>query len=223
MKKDSIKYIAVVAMLTAVSFVAVIAFKFVPPVAGILSYEPKDAVIAIAGFIFGPATALLIAALVSAIEMVTISATGIYGFIMNVVSTWAFALPATFVYKKKRTRAGAVVGLCAGVLCMAAVMVLWNYLITPLYFQSVGQNVTREAVAGMLATVFLPFNLVKGGINAATAYLLYKPAVNALRRTGLVRERESAGKGRFGIVSTLIALAALATLVLLLLVLAKVI
>ncbi len=222
MKKESIKYMAVTAMLAAISFVLVVAFKFVPPVAGFLSYEPKDAVIAIAGFIFGPATSLLIAALVSAIEMVTISATGVYGFIMNVVSTCAFALPAAFIYKKKRTRAGALIGLGAGVLCMAAVMVLWNYLVTPLYFQSIGQNITREAVAGMLATVFLPFNLVKGGINAATAYLIYKPAVNALRRAGLVREREGTGGG-FGFVSTAVALAALAALVLLLLVLAKVI
>ena len=64
---------------------------------------------------------------------------------------------------------------------------------------------------------------IKGGINAVIAFLVYKPVVGALRKSGLVKERESGAKSRFGLVPTVIALAALATLVLLLLALAKVI
>ena len=216
--KESIKYITVVAMFAALAYAAMLLGKLVPNVAGFLSYDPKDVVIVIAGFIFGPATSALLAALVSVIEMVTVSGTGFIGLLMNLLSTCAFALPAVFIYKRKRTRAGAVLGLLCGVLCMAAVMVLWNYIITPLYM-----NVPRETVAGMLLPVFLPFNLVKGGINAVIAFLVYKPVVGALRKSGLVKERESGAKGRFGLVPTVIALAALATLVLLLLALAKVI
>ena len=37
-------------------------------------------------------------------------------------------------------------------------MLLWNYLITPLYTP----GFTRADIAAMLPTVFLPFNLVKG-------------------------------------------------------------
>ena len=44
------RYMAVVAMFTAISFIAVLIGRIIPNVAGFLSYDPKDAVIAIAGF-----------------------------------------------------------------------------------------------------------------------------------------------------------------------------
>ncbi len=204
---------AVVAMFTAVSFVAVLLAKVIPNVAGFLSYEPKDAVIVIASFIFGPLTGVLISLLVSFIEMITISTTGPYGFLMNVVSTCAFVVPAAWLYKKDHSQKGAVLGLALGVAAMAIVMVIWNYVITPFYM-----GVPRETVAGMLATVFLPFNLVKGGINAALTLLLYKPIVGALRKAGLVEPTKNGQKGHFSLGFTLFSVAVLITFVLLFLV-----
>lgn len=209
----STRYMAVVAMFTAVSFIAVLLAKVIPNVAGFLSYEPKDAVIVIASFIFGPLTGVIISLLVSFIEMLSISTTGIYGFLMNVVSTCAFVVPAAWIYKKDHSQKGAVLGLAAGVIFMAIVMVIWNYIITPFYM-----GVPRETVAGMLATVFLPFNLVKGGINAALTLLLYKPIVGALRKAGLVEPSHGEHKGRFSLGFTLFSIAVLVTFVLLFLV-----
>ncbi len=216
-EKLSPRTVAVLAMFVALSFVSVLLSKVIPNVAGFLSYEPKDAVIVIAGFIFGPFACVIVSVLVSLIEMVSISTTGVYGFLMNVVSTCAFAVPAAWLYQKNRTQKGALLGLGLGVLLMALCMVIWNYIITPYYM-----GVPRETVAGMLATVFLPFNLIKGGLNAALTLLLYKPVVTALRRAGLVAEAKS-GKGRFSLGFTLFALAVLLTFVLLLLVMLGVI
>ena len=210
---SSTRYVAVMAMFTALAFVSVLIAKVIPNVAGFLSYEPKDAVIVIAGFIFGPVSSVILSLLVSLIEMLSISSTGIYGFLMNVVSTCAFAIPATWLYKKNRSQKGAVLGLVTGVVSMAAVMVAWNYIVTPFYM-----GVPRETVAGMLATVFLPFNLVKGGINAGLTMLLYKPVVGALRSAGLVEQRPSGKKSTFNLGFTLVSLAILLTFVLLFLV-----
>ena len=205
---------AAVAMFSAVSFVAVLVSKVIPNVAGFLSYEPKDAVIVIAGLLYGPLTSVLISLIVSFIEMITISSTGPYGFLMNVVSTCAFAVPAAWYYQKHRTQKDAVIGLVIGVLTMAAAMLLWNYIITPFY---IGKP--RATVAGMLMTVFLPFNLVKGGINAGLTLLLYKPVVNALRAAGLAQPSSSGNtKGNFSAGFTLFAVAVLATFILLFLV-----
>lgn len=55
--------------------------------------------IAIGGFVFGPVTSLIVALIVSFIEMVTISDNGILGFIMNVLSSCSFACTASFIYK----------------------------------------------------------------------------------------------------------------------------
>ena len=209
-QKMSTRYMAVVAMFTAVAFVAVLLAKVIPNVAGFLSYEPKDAVIVIASFIFGPMTGVIISLLVSFIEMISISTTGIYGFLMNVVSTCAFVVPAAWLYKKDHSQKGAVLGLGLGVVLMAIVMVVWNYIITPFYM-----GVPQEVVAGMLASVFLPFNLIKGGINAALTLLLYKPIVGALRKAGLVEPTHSSHKGKFSLGFTLFSVAVLVTFVLL--------
>ena len=84
-KKITPQYIAVIAMFTAIAFISVVASEFIPKVQGFLSYEPKDALIVISAFVFGPASGVIIAFLVSFIEMITISSTGIIGFLMNLM------------------------------------------------------------------------------------------------------------------------------------------
>ena len=85
-------------------------------------------------------------------------------------------------------------------------------------------GVPRATVAGMLMTVFLPFNLIKGGINASLTLLLYKPIVNALRKANLAEPSSgSAQKGRFNVGFTLFAVAVLITFILLFLVMIGVI
>ena len=212
MKNNKItpQYIAVIAMFTALAFVSVIVAKVIPNVAGFLSYEPKDALIVIAGFMFGPISSVLVSVLVSFIEMITISSTGPYGFLMNVIATCAFVLPPAILYQKNRTKKSAVIGLTIGVVCMVISMLLWNYIITPLYMK-----VDRSVVVGMLIPVFLPFNLIKGGINAGITLLLYKPIVNALRAAKLVEPSKAEDpKGRFSISFFLISLAILVSFVL---------
>ena len=71
--------------------------------------------------------------------------------------------------------------LLTGSVIMVATMILWNWLITPLY-----QGVPRSAIEPMLVPVFLPFNLLKAGLNSAFILLLYKPLVTALRKAHLV-------------------------------------
>lgn len=210
-EKMSTRYMAAVAMFAALSFVSVLIAKVIPNVAGFLSYEPKDAVIVIAGLLYGPLTSVLISVIVSLIEMLTISSTGPYGFLMNVISTCAFAIPAAWYYQKHKTQKDAVIGLCFGVITMVVAMLLWNYIITPFYM-----GVSRETVAGMLMSVFLPFNLVKGGINAGLTLLLYKPVVGALRKAGLAQPSSTGSDKRvFNPGFTLFAVAVLVTFVLL--------
>ena len=163
------------------------------PIVLFLKYDPKDVILAVGGLLFGPMTSFAAAVIVSFAELFTISETGILGFLMNVISSCSFACTAALCYRKKRTPSGAAVGLLCGWGCMVAVMLLWNYLIAPLYL-----GYPREAVADLLLPVFLPFNLIKGGLNAAITMLLYRPVVTALRRSHLLEStaansRRSAG------------------------------
>lgn len=94
--------------------------------------------------------------------------------------------PISVIYKKKHTLSGAVIGLASGWLITVIVMLLWNYLVTPLYM-----GYPRETVVELLLPAFLPFNLLKGGLNASITFLLYKPIVTALRKSGYVATLEN--------------------------------
>ena len=212
------KDLTMLALLAAVAYVVMYLSKLIPVnVLGFLNFDLKDVIICITGFLFGPLGAACVSLVVSFIEMLTVSSTGLWGLLMNVLSTCAFACTAAWIYQRNKTIKNAVIGLVVGVLLMTAVMLLWNYLITPIYM---GQP--REFVATLLIPYFLPFNLIKGGINATLTVLLYKPIVNALRKAKLVEPSSGkGGKSKVGV--ALVAAVLFVTFVLLALVLAKVI
>ena len=208
---DRTKKITAAAMLSAIAYVVMALGRI--PVVLFLSYDPKDIVITLGGLIWGPLTAFAVSVIVSVIEMVTVSDTGVIGCVMNIVSTCAFACTAAVIYRKFRSLKGALAALGAACVAMTAVMLLWNYLVTPIYM-----GYPREAVAQLLLPAFLPFNLLKSGLNAAFTFLLYKTVVTALRKSGCIEGAEQRGGGRHrGLL--LLAAAVIVTCVMLILVL----
>lgn len=178
------KKLVLLAMLSALAYLMVMLIRI--PVVLFLSYEPKDVAIVIGGFLFGPIAGALVSLVVCLVEMVTISTTGPVGALMNLLSTCCFVCVASAIYKKQHTGKGAVLGLLAGSVAMIVVMLLWNWLVTPLYM-----GVSREAITEMLVPVFLPFNLLKAGLNTAITLLVYKPLVNGLRQSGMLPKTQT--------------------------------
>lgn len=175
MMKGNTKKLTAIGMLCALAYGAAAVGRV--PLVLFLKYDPKDSVIAISGLLFGPAASFWTAGIVSLIEMFTLSETGVLGFFMNVISSCSFACVPALIHQKKRGFSGAAAGLLCGWGCMVSVMMLWNFLVAPIYM-----GVPREAVIKLLLPAFLPFNLIKGGLNAALTLLLYKPAISALGR-----------------------------------------
>ena len=199
-----------IGMLCAVTYVMMAVGRI--PVVLFLKYDPSDVIVTLGGLIWGPMTSCIVSVVVASVEMVTVSSTGILGCIMNIVQTVSFACTASAIYRKKRTMSGAVIGLSAGCITSVLLMMLWNYLITPLYM-----GYSREAVAELLLPVFLPFNLLKSVLNAALTFVLYKPVITALRKGGYAAmpEKESRRQKRNGM--TLLAVLLIVTCVLIIL------
>ena len=212
------KRVTMIGMMCAIAYVVMVVGRI--PVVMFLKYDPKDVIITIGGFIFGPMAAFAISSIVSLVEMFTVSDTGPIGLAMNILSSCSFACVAAWIYQKKHTMKGAVTGLITGGILCVAVMMLWNYLVTPIYM-----GYPREAVAELLLPAILPFNLLKVGINGALTVLLYKPVVTALRRAGLIEGSKSGvareGKKKTGIM--LVAFVLLVTCILAILVMQGVI
>ncbi|MBQ9468372.1 MAG: ECF transporter S component [Clostridia bacterium] len=174
-RKQLLQKSILTALFAALSYGVCVLLHF--PVAGFLTLDFKDAIIAIAGMFLGPVAALAAAALSALIEFLTISGTGVYGLIMNFVSSAAFAVTAAAVYKHRKTFSGAIIALSSGVVSMTVIMMLANLLVTPFY---TGMPVGK--VVSMLPTVLLPFNLIKAALNAALVALLYKPLTAGVSR-----------------------------------------
>lgn len=206
-KKENLfdtRKIAVTAMLCAVAYLAIFVFRFK---VGFLTFDFKDAIIAIVSLINGPIMGVIGALIVALLEMITVSDTGIYGFIMNFLSTGTFALAVGVIYKYRRSFSGALIAAVTAVFSVTAVMLLANLFITPHFM-----GTDMSAVVDMLAKTLLPFNLSKALMNASLMLLLYKPLITALRKARLIKTSNKEFK--FGFKTVLLVVGAVLTIVL---------
>lgn len=177
-RSAKLQKLCILALLAAIGYLSLYLIKI--KLFGFLSYEVKDVFLTLGGFLYGSPAALALSLVTALLELPT-SDTGMIGMLMNAISSTLFSVTASWIYQRRRTLRGAMLGLICGIAAMTTGMLLWNYLITPLYM-----GVSRDEVAGMLTTVFLPFNLVKSTLNAAITMLIYKPFTRALRMLHLL-------------------------------------
>lgn len=169
-----LKKLAIAAMFSALAYAA----TFVVHIGvQFLTLDFKDALLLIGAMICGPVYALIMPIIVALIEFITISDTGVYGLIMNFISSAAFCIPATIVYSRKRNFTFAIVGICTAVVSTTSVMMLANLIVTP-YFM----HTDVATVVGLIPVLLLPFNLAKSIMNAGIVAALYKPVSTALKR-----------------------------------------
>ena len=184
-KDNQIKRLVAVAMFAALAY----AVHFVHIPVGFLNLDFKDVIITVCGMYFGPIYGLALSVIVPVLEFMTASSTGVYGLIMNILSSAAFVGTASLIYRFKKTLSGAVVGLCSAVLAMTAVMIVANMYITPYYM-----GVSKSDVTALIPTLLLPFNAIKAVLNASLTLCLYKPITKMLKRSGFGKQPTADGQ-----------------------------
>ena len=122
----------------------------------------------VAGFAFGPAAAVI----VSVLGFVPHLFTNPWGTLMAVLVALALSVPASLIYKKNKTRKGALIGIIVGAVVALAVAIVGNIIVTPFY----AHMTTAQVVA------LLPFNALKFTIHGVVTFLIYKPISNLLNR-----------------------------------------
>ena len=180
---QKVKKLTIIALFCAMSFIVSI---ILPIKVMFLTLDFKDTISVICGMFFGPAAGLFSAVVVPFIEF-SYSDTGVYGLIMNLLSSVTFVGMSTLIYKHKKTIWGAIIGLATAVCATVAIMLVANLYITPYYM-----GVTQDAVIELIPKVIFPFNLVKSILNASIAMLIYKPISKILKRMGLSKSMSNA-------------------------------
>lgn len=171
--------LAKMGMLVAISIVLVYLIHFpIFPAVAFLEYDPADIPILIGTFAFGPLGGIALTVVTAVIQGVTVSsASGIYGIIMHVIATSTMVLVAGIIYKKNKTRKGAIIGLSCGIVAWTLIMIIANMIITPLFM-----GVPRSVVWDLMPFI-AAFNAIKAGINSIVTFLLYKRISPFLHRS----------------------------------------
>lgn len=203
-RRNKMKRLAVIAMFCAIAYASMFVVKI--PVQ-FLDLEIKDSINVLCGLLFGPISAVAVSVIVPFIQFLTISSTGWYGLVMNILSSLSFSLTVSLIYKYRKTFYGAITALVSGVLAMTAVMMLANLFITPFYM-----GVPMSDVVSLIPTLLLPFNLMKAILNAAIVLLLYKPISTILKKTGVTEDSDNevtnnTNSGAKNIIVTMISIA----------------
>ena len=180
------------AMLGAVAAVLMYLEFPIPIMPAFVKLDVSELPALIASFAYGPVSGVLVCLIKNLIKLPSTS-TAAVGELFNFVMGALFVGVAGIVYRRNKTRKGAIVGALLGALVMAVVSVPYNYFIVyPAYV--VLYHLPLEAIIGMyqainpsvdglltcLITFNFPFTLFKGLLDAALCFLIYKPLSGVL-------------------------------------------
>lgn len=184
----SIRKITIIGVFSAISFVLMfIEFPlFFAP--SFYKFDFSDIPALIGGFACGPMAAVMIE-FVKVLLNVLIQGTtsGFVGEIANFVVGAAFVVPATVIYRFKKSRRSALISCLVGTVCIAFVGAVLNaFFLLPAYAVMFGSGIDTfiqmgTAINPAVNNVFTfcllcvaPFNLLKGIADSVITFLVYK-------------------------------------------------
>lgn len=187
MKKENIRNIAVVSIMGAIGFILMrLSFPITFLMPKFIEFDFSELPALVTAFALGPWWGVLVC-LVKNLLHLPFSTTGCIGEISNFILGAIFVCISGYVYKLNKNRKSALIGTIIGAVTMAIISVATNYFIVyPLYGKVLGYP--AEAILSMYQALLpsienllealivfnLPFNLVKGLIDASICFAIYK-------------------------------------------------
>ena len=192
----STRNIAVMAILSAVSFILYMFAKFPLPFMfpGFLDMQFSDLPALLGGFALGPYAGAIIIVIKCLLKM-PFTSTGCVGELADIIVGLAVVLPSAIFYKHFRTKKGAILSLLIGTASAIFVSVLANrFILIPFYADKFGMDavvgmmkvlypsITAESIyAYYLPLAVLPFNAMRCLVCSIITYFVYKPLAKAMR------------------------------------------
>ena len=187
-KKLNTKMIAQIGMLGAIAVVLMLFEIPLPFAPSFYEIDFSEVPVLIGCFTMGPLAGVLIELIKIILNLcINGSVTAGVGELANFVIGCALVLPAAFIYKRKKTKKAAVIGLVTGTLFMTISGCFINaYVMLPTYAKAFGLPI--EALVGMGSAInasitdlftfvmfaVVPFNLLKGVLVSVIVLLIYK-------------------------------------------------
>ena len=179
-----VRYIAVTGMLSALSTILMMISFSVPFMPSFIKLDFSEMPALIAAFSMGPLAGVAVCFVKNLINL-PFTTTACVGEFANFLLGCCLVLPAGLLYQYRKNRKMALIGSLLGAAAMAAVGLPLNYFVTyPIY----AKVLPLEAIVGMYQAIApgvdglfwcllffnVPFTFLKGGLDAAITFLVYK-------------------------------------------------
>ncbi|MCK5758422.1 MAG: ECF transporter S component [Clostridiales bacterium] len=180
-------WIVKVAMLSAVASLLMfleIQIPFMPP---FLKLDFSDIPALLAGFSLGPLAGVAVLFIKNAVHAMA-SWSFLVGELANFIIGVSFVLPAALIYRHKKNKKSAVIGMAAGGITMTLIAGFLNaFVLIPLYATVLKfpveaiidmSNKVNPLIKDLKTLIFIgitPFNLLKAFLNTLVAAFIYKP------------------------------------------------
>jgi len=171
MNKNTNKMIKI-SLLSALSLILMYIDFPVIPIFPWLKIDLSDVPALLGAFGFGPLAGVLIELIKNMlIVLVKGTQTGLVGETANFLVGVALILPASFVYRRNKSKKSAILGMVLGAVCMEVVGIIANvYFLLPAY----GMQMSPAESIKYITLGLLPFNGIKAVIVSVLTYILYK-------------------------------------------------
>lgn len=188
MKLFTTKNLVLMAMFSALATVLML-LEFPIPVIAPSFYEIdlSEIPILIGSFIMGPVAGVIMEAVKILLKLLIKGTTTAYvGDLANFCIGCCLVVPASIIYKYKKCKKNAIVGMAVGTVIMAIVGVVFNYFVLIPFYVKVGMPLDDIIHAGasinpLIKNTFsfvlicvAPFNIIKGVIDGLITALIYK-------------------------------------------------
>lgn len=186
---DKTRTLVEVGMLGAIATVLML-FEFPLPFIAPPFYEIdlSEVPVLVGAFALGPAAGATIEFIKILINLlINGTATAFVGEIGNYILGCSFIIPAALIYKKKKSKKNALIGMIAGTITLTVFGCFLNaYVLLPTYAAAFGMPI--DAIIGMgtainpsidnimtfVVIAVAPFNIIKGIAVSAVTMLIYK-------------------------------------------------
>ena len=179
MKKSRTDFIVKVGVFSAIAFVLqVIGSLMSIKVAGFLEVEISDLPAVIIAFAMGPWAGVCVEFVKNLLHC-TMSSTGFVGEFANFAVNGVFVFVCGMLYKRDKTKKGAVISLCIATVVMALASIFTNlFIMLPLYLSAWSFNDKLD----LTLSVIVPFNLCRGAALSVITMIVYKKISKLLKR-----------------------------------------
>ena len=180
-----------IAMLSAVAGVLTYLSFPVPLMPSFIKLDLAELPALIGAFAYGPLAGAAVCLVKNLVSLMKSSSGGV-GTLCNFLLGVCFVVPAGLIYKKNRTRKGALIGSLLGAAIMAVISIFVNYYVVyPIYtafmpmeaiigmYQAINPNV--KTLWDCLLLFNMPFTFIKGMVSAVITIAVYKkltPLIN---------------------------------------------